>query len=456
MTSKLIIPQIPVHLQGTFTSLPTGPHSPQALAAIGLASARWQIVPLLINEKRIDASTGFRHGRKPHIPTREEVIDLWMQEPDRNVGIVPSPGTICVDLDSKHGADLSTLDALGLTHETLTERSRSGGYHCWYQLPRGFRASKSSTGNRRLPSGVDLLSSSSLVVSPWSQIDGSWYRYDTDIWTMARIPGDWPWLDLLEDSEAIRFGRITRSDREAARRLRHRLLERSEFRPRLKGLFGKNWQTALTALTPTSSGQSESHRDFAFAFCATHFLRDNPRAPQILVALLLDTGWPQSRFREHPKSDPNQYARSVVRRAISARTDKDLARLEALSDRYGLVHTGLAHQTRTPCYLASPDPDAASLDIGVGGKPTNVEIIADVIGMFGIKVQAFGDTEFLRSDGYIRVPCGDIAKICEVSPDTVTRALKLGEQRGWWVRSSERYRHDGAPRCDSLVKMVRT
>lgn len=417
-------------------------HTPQALAAVGLKAAGWPIMPLKPDSKRVDkCGQGFTHGHAKRLPVFDDVLNIWQDEPTRNVGVAPE-GFIIADGDVQHGATLALMRSYGIPVDGLHWRTRSGGWQFPLRLPRGFKASKGSTGSKRLP-GVDLLGPNSLAVMPWSFVEGGVYRFEGENWEMGRIPEDWDFLDLLIDTEAVKFGRITRADREAGRKLYHRLRERSEFRADIKALFGPNWQAALARLTPNGSGLSESHRDFAFAFCGTHFLRRNPRAPQILYVALEQTGWPQNPLRAKPKTNPKHYIRTIVRRALAAREAKDNVRLGDLAETYGLPTGGLV-----PCLQAPPDPVAAK----VIGRPSVVPVIADVIGDFVVRVGVYGDAEFARSEGWVRVPCWDLADILNVSDDSVTRALKHGEDAGWWERETITYRHDGRPRVDSLVR----
>lgn len=409
-------------------------HTPQASAAVAFAASGWHVVPLLPCRKRLDAATGFRHGRDARLPSLPDVVELWQSEPSRNVGLVPAPDQLVVDVDPKHGATLDDVRRIGLDPDhALTERTRSDGWHCWFQLPRGFRATKGSTGNRRLPAGIDLIAHTGSVASPYSIVEGGWYRHDpAHGWELGRVPADWPYLDLLIDDDVASV-RISRGDRERARELLGWALHRAEAWRDIRGLCGPDWRATLARVTPTATDHSESARDFTLAFLLSHGLRHEPRAHNVLTAALLATKLPQARNRQHPKPDPRAYASRTAYRALTVRADRDADRVAALGA-YGVpsVPKGLR-----------PLPDG-TLELGGG------ELAAWIVGF-----AAAGGDDFDRLEGWRRLPVDDLAALFSVTRKTVWRALRQAEDRGWIDRASRRYRHDGRPRCDSLVRLRR-
>jgi hypothetical protein len=417
-------------------------YSPMYASALVYARAGFNVVPLMPNSKELDASTGFRHGRESRYPTCEDVVGIWGDDPDRNVGVAPHPTNLLIDVDPRHGGTLETVETMGLPlHNVHRDRTQSGGWRLWYQLPPGFLAEKTAIGVRQ---GIDFIGPTGFAVVPHSTVNGNWYRVDKESpWTWGVVPEKWEYLDrLLRPRCATEIDGITDDDWNDARKLLRRMRGVSIYKDHIAQLYSPNWQEAL----PPNGDTSESGRDFFLVFAASHFLRDDLRASEILFALLWSSGWPSDPLRNHPKSDPARYAAQTVSNAIAARNARDTERLHDLAERF------------FPSWFPNLSPDlspgsapgpAFSLrpPVLVGTSQGLDEVI------LGLLASNQPD-EFTRRNGWRRVPVNDLAAIAGVNRKTITRTLERLKSRGFIERSVIASKHDGQFRRDSLARLV--
>jgi DNA-binding transcriptional ArsR family regulator len=177
-------------------------------------------------------------------------------------------------------------------------------------------------------------------------------------------------------------------------------------------------------------------------------VKDHPRAPEILYALLWDTGWPESADRAHPKSDPADYCSRTVLAALNARNSKDKDRLKQLAERYVLPTSSDSLPDAQPTV---PDQTVLDANLLSGGAELTTAI------------QRFAALdrvdEFSRSHGWRRFPVLDIvldiAEIFGVSRETVRQEMAALANAGIIERRSDPYRHDGAIRRDTCIRLPR-
>ena len=422
-----------------------GPY-PQAWAAIAYARAGFRVVPLRPRSKRLDSQTGFRHGRDAQLPDFSDVCDLWFQDPTRNIGIAPHPRMLVVDVDRKNGATLADVEAIGLdVDNVLRERTPSGGWHLHYRLPTGFQASKGATGGA-LPRGVELLGPHGYSVAPHSVTD-NWYALDPlGGLEFGQVPVGWPYLRrLMAPANGLSRRRIRKADREAASQLLRRMRGATEFRDGVNGLFTPSYAETIAAIDPALDA-TPSGRDFLLTFLASHFLRDHPRRAQILVALLWSTGWPTDKTQRRPGTDPEEYCVDTVSAALVARDAKDDQRLSRLRATLAAASPPGVPPLLDPTSDTGNTIEASVLTLAIGENDERFWPEESVRG--GIRV---GD---LVAQGWRRVPVDDLASVHGVSTETVRRALDALVKRGMIERWALPYRHDGAVRRDSLVRLT--
>lgn len=139
--------------------------------AIALAQ-RWPVFRLKSGGKEPATRRGF------HDATRDpkEVAVMFAGYSRANIGIVPNPGEVVLDVDPRNDGDV-TLERLisghGRIPDTLTARTGSGGHHIWL----------AATGKTKgqLCQGVDIKTSSTgyLVAPPSIHPCGGQYAWET-------------------------------------------------------------------------------------------------------------------------------------------------------------------------------------------------------------------------------------------------------------------------------------
>lgn len=159
------------------------------LAAVAYAMAGWPVFPLrgkvpAIPNPHPGVSCKGECGKLGHgcldaTTDLARVIGWWGGEYDGcNIGLVPRPDIIVIDLDPRHGGGQGWWELVqkeGGGHEPVTLQSISGrmdgGRHLFFRRPDGDLHSKF------LPTGVDLKTSSGYVVAPPSVHPDTGKRY---------------------------------------------------------------------------------------------------------------------------------------------------------------------------------------------------------------------------------------------------------------------------------------
>jgi putative DNA primase/helicase len=120
----------------------------------------------------------------------------WRQRPLANIGILTgeSVGLYVVDVDLKSDGDVSLIELCerhGIVWpDTLTVLTGSGGFHYYFQFPKGLdlRNTNGNTG-RGLARGIDTRGNGGFVVAPPSlHISGGRYEWLNDL-EPAPLPG---------------------------------------------------------------------------------------------------------------------------------------------------------------------------------------------------------------------------------------------------------------------------
>jgi hypothetical protein len=128
-----------------------------------------------------------RHGLKDATTDPAVVRQRWCCAPDANVGIACSAECCALDVDPRHGGDV-TLAELERQHGPLpvtwTARTGGGGLHYFFRSATEVRNSAAQLGN-----GLDIHGTGGYVVAPPSRhISGSNY-YE---WLPGQGPGEVP------------------------------------------------------------------------------------------------------------------------------------------------------------------------------------------------------------------------------------------------------------------------
>lgn len=335
------------------------------------------------------------------------------------LGIVPGAGFAIVDDDT---GELD-IRALGL-QGTFSERTRRGCHH-WARLPNQRRLRKS-----RLRDGVgDLITGDRayVVVSPTP----SYFPIDPKA-PIFTLPGDSP---LWESSAprntlATSSSTTTPGDRNHAHALVSRMLEHSTYRETVAMILQDRWATTY---------HSRSEADAALVFLASHFLRDQERAGEILTAILQ-----RHSLKAKSHANPDHYIAMTVAKTRAHRTQTDAQRIATFTTRY--VTPSLS--------MPSPEPftpknvnDAKFVKRGERSNVLNAVIL-------GFAAWDEED-EFTRDDNWRRIPVQDVADIFGVSRETVRLRLVALEKRGEIERRAPSPFHDGRIRRDSLVRVVK-
>ena len=143
-------------------------------AALGYAERGWRVLPLWAPDP--DRSTGCtcwnsacespgKHPRtlndvKDASPDPDQIRKWWQMWPDANVGIATGNGLIVLDVDPRHGGDLSLMELEEQFGEIvmLTARTGGGGDHLYL--------SGALPARNAFQPGLDLKSDGGLVVPP--------------------------------------------------------------------------------------------------------------------------------------------------------------------------------------------------------------------------------------------------------------------------------------------------
>ena len=137
-------------------------------AAATYVSLGYKIFPLAEGSKLPAIKGG--HGFKDASDDSDQ-IDLWAKQfPKANIAIATGPpsGIVVVDVDPRNGGkdSLAKLAGSGFILPVCPQaRTGNGGWHFYYILPEGLKASKDKLGR-----GIDIKAAGGYVVAPPSRI----------------------------------------------------------------------------------------------------------------------------------------------------------------------------------------------------------------------------------------------------------------------------------------------
>ena len=173
-------------------------------SALYYISRGWAVIPVhAIRDGRCscgkkDCSSPGKHPATPNgskdASTDPELIRLWFEDGDWNVGIVCGKisNLVAVDCDGKTGeANFQKYKST----DTLRSLTGGGGSHRFYQSPTNGQLIKNSSGT--FGSGLDVRGEHGYVVAPPSNhISGKEYRWERDPRAWSELP---PCPDFLLD-----------------------------------------------------------------------------------------------------------------------------------------------------------------------------------------------------------------------------------------------------------------
>lgn len=137
-------------------------------AALAWAARGFRVFPLIENSAK-PAWAGWTDTAT----TDAALIRAWWEGTDYNIGVCTT-GMLVVDVDTKKGRPgLESWLRLG-SFDTLTIRTRSGGYHLYYS------GADVALNQGALGEGLDIRSHHGYVVAPGSVIDGAGYTVEID------------------------------------------------------------------------------------------------------------------------------------------------------------------------------------------------------------------------------------------------------------------------------------
>lgn len=120
------------------------------------------------------------HGLKEATTDAKQIKQWWRRWPDANVGGVTGEvsGLVGMDVDPKHGGDLSLTDLIEVYDDewldTFRIRTGSGGFHFLFKFPTG--SNLRNTAGKLAP-GIDTRANEGyLVLAPSSHVSGNYYE----------------------------------------------------------------------------------------------------------------------------------------------------------------------------------------------------------------------------------------------------------------------------------------
>src|SRR5690242_5575415 len=126
--------------------------NPLLLSALQYAKCGWAVLPCRPKDK----CPATQHGYKDATSSAAEVIRVWKQNPQANIGIATgAPSELLVlDVDPRNGGDRSLAELQRLHGElptTVTTTTGGGGLHYYFSLPKGVQVRSSV-----LADGLDI------------------------------------------------------------------------------------------------------------------------------------------------------------------------------------------------------------------------------------------------------------------------------------------------------------
>lgn len=365
-----------------------------------------------------------RRGDHPRTSDPAVVRQWWALWPDARLAIIPRPGVIVADYDR--------IDAAPPSVATYRERTRRG-IHDWWRL-----ANFGAISNAHLPGGAgDLIATNPVQITPTPGYEPA--NPDAPI---LPLPLDSPLWEVIRPrgTGATQTIVITPRDLRVARDLAAQIAQ--------GGMFSEGWRALWECrldwyhIVPATD-ISRSGRDWWLCFTASHFLRNHPRREHILAAMLQLTS---EKAREH--RDAQSYIAVTVRSAVSVRNARDADHVAAFVARF---------VPRRFLEVLPGDPKASGvLDPNLWDGRARLIPRRERARAIEATILHFADSkedEFDRSRGWRRLPVSVVAKAFGVSGEAIRKHLVRLERQGHIERDTATYRHDGAVRRDSLVRL---
>jgi hypothetical protein len=215
-----------------------------------------------------------RRGLKDATTDPKVIRERWYCAPDANVGIACSAECCALDVDPRHGGDI-TLAVLEQKHGPLpvtwTAKTGGGGAHYFFRSETEVRNSAA-----RLGSGLDFRGSGGYVVAPPSRhVSGNYYA-----WRPGHAPGEVPlavmpaWLLAPKPSPPATLSSVSR---------RALAARRHDLRPTLHRVLGIIRTVAFAA-------EGERNKLLFWSACRVRDMYvagelDHPAATQVLNLL---------------------------------------------------------------------------------------------------------------------------------------------------------------------------
>lgn len=409
----------------------TATATPQATAAIAYARHGYKVLPCLPSEKKPRTIGQFKHAARSATNNYERVVEHWLNFPDDNVGFAPDGRNLIVDVDTQHGGSLEAVEAIGLPVDGFRYRSVSGGWHIPLNMPEGSLAAKTHAPSK----GIEIRGPGSYVVSPWSQVGGTWYRVEANrnIWRYGEVPASWSLLDKLIPSKDVASLEFTLDDEIEARELMDRMRRSTDYGVGIAALLENHpdWPIYFPLDSQGYRDESRSGRDIRIALIATHYLRDHPRRNHLVAALVY-----QLSEKARNRSNPGGYLNAVVRDAIAERERRDMDQVRSFLEE----HVNPVKKVLFDEYFLIPDLS----------RRERTELLERTILRFSSVTTL---DRFTRNDGWRLFPMKIVASAFQVSREAVYKRLVALESRDLIERRYFSYRHDGGVRRDSLIRV---
>jgi KaiC/GvpD/RAD55 family RecA-like ATPase len=181
---------------------------PMLDAALSYAESGYRVLPLhaapdgVCTCGRPDCQSPGKHPRNANGVTGASsdpavITEWWRQWPNANIGLAMGQGIMAVDVDPRHGGDVSIIE-LQVKHgdlpPTATASTGGGGKHYFLKTKKKL---KNSAGV--LAEGVDIRSEGGfVVVAPSVHANGVAYAWDQGLNSIADAPG---WIEQLAAAE---------------------------------------------------------------------------------------------------------------------------------------------------------------------------------------------------------------------------------------------------------------
>lgn len=163
--------------QQAVTALAPARPNPHLEAALAHAHCGFDVFPIAPNSKKPPLIENWQNRATGD---ERQIREWWKRWPDANIGICTS-GRMVVDIDPDKGgkeAFMGLLEQMRMLGEptpaTWTSRTRSGGAHLFFTLPRGATVANSV---EHIGVGVDVRGDSGYVVAPGSTVGDGTYEW---------------------------------------------------------------------------------------------------------------------------------------------------------------------------------------------------------------------------------------------------------------------------------------